>query len=76
MRQHSVKIISLNSPVLIGRFMTIFSRRRVEVTNYSFSKLNNGDGQFTIDFVSDDHMAMNIQKQLDKQLDIFETTLN
>ncbi len=76
MKQHSVKIVSQNSPVLIGKFISIFSRRRVEVTNFSFSKLNEEDGQFTIDFVSDDHMAQNVQKQLDKQIDVYEATLN
>lgn len=76
MKQHSVKILSQNSPVLIGRFMSVFSRRRIEVTNYFFSKVNEEDGLFTIEFISDDHMAQNIQKQLNKQIDIYETTLN
>lgn len=76
MKQHSVKILSQNSPVLIGKFMLIFSRRKIEVVNFSYSKVNEEDGLFTIDFLADEWMAENIQKQLDKQIDIYETTLN
>lgn len=76
MKQHSIKILSQNSPVLIGKFMLVFSRRKIEVVNFSYSKVNEEDGLFTIDFLSDEWMAENIQKQLDKQIDIYETTLN
>ncbi len=76
MKQHSIKILSQNSPVLIGKFMLIFSRRKIEVVNFSYSKVNEEDGLFTIDFLADEWMAENIQKQLDKVIDIYETTLN
>lgn len=76
MKQHSIQILSQNSPVLIGKFMLIFSRRKIEVVNYTFSKVNDQDGLFTIDFISEQWMAENIQKQLDKIIDIYETTLN
>lgn len=76
MKQHSIKILSQNSPVLIGKFMLIFSRRKIDVVNFSYSKVNEEDGLFTIDFLADEWMAENIQKQLDKQIDIYETTLN
>lgn len=76
MKQHSIKILSQNSPVLIGKFMLIFSRRKIEVVNFTYSKVNEEDGLFTIDFLSDEWMAENIQKQLDKVIDIYETTLN
>lgn len=44
--------------------------------NFTYSKVNEEDGLFTIDFLSDEWMAENIQKQLDKVIDIYETTLN
>lgn len=75
MRQHSIRFISQNSPVLIGRFMLIFSRRKIEVTDFSFRKLNEEDGEFKIDFISDDWMAENIEKQLNRQIDIYEAVL-
>lgn len=75
MKQYSVEILSQNSPVLIGQFMLVFSRRKIDVTNFAFSKVNEEDGIFTIDFIADTWMAENIQKQLNKQIDIYETTL-
>ncbi|HZH68389.1 MAG TPA: hypothetical protein VFD65_04240 [Chitinophagales bacterium] len=75
MKQYSVEILSQNSPVLIGKFMLVFSRRKINVTNYTFSKVNEEDGLFTIDFIAEQWMAENIQKQLNKQIDIYETTL-
>lgn len=75
MKQHSVIILSQNSPVLIGKFMLIFSRRKIEVTNFSYSKLNEEDGNFTIEFMADEWMAENIQKQLNRQIDVYETSL-
>jgi acetolactate synthase regulatory subunit len=50
MKQYSVKILSQNSPVLIGRFMLIFSRRKIEVTNFSYTKMNEEEGNFSIEF--------------------------
>ncbi|MCO5230830.1 MAG: hypothetical protein M9958_06705 [Chitinophagales bacterium] len=76
MKQQTVKILSKNSPVLIGRFMLIFSRKKIEVINYSFSKVNDEDGLFTIDFLANDWDAENVQKQLNKQIDIYEISLN
>ncbi|MCO5234175.1 MAG: hypothetical protein LC105_09090 [Chitinophagales bacterium] len=76
MKQQTVKILSKNSPVLIGRFMLIFSRKKIEVLNYSFSKVNDEDGLFTIDFLANDWDAENVQKQLNKQIDIYEISLN
>jgi hypothetical protein len=55
--------------------MLIFSRRKVDVTNFSFKKLNEEDGQIVIEFNSDDLMAQNLEKQLNKQIDIYEATL-
>jgi hypothetical protein len=75
MKQHSVRFISQNSPVLIGRFMLIFSRRKIEVTDFSFKKLNEEEGEFKIDFISEEWMAQNIEKQLNRQIDIYEAVL-
>jgi acetolactate synthase small subunit len=75
MKAHTVRFISLNSPVLIGRFMLLFSRRKIEVTNFSFKKLSEEEGEFSIEFLSDDWMAENIEKQLNKQIDIYEAFL-
>jgi acetolactate synthase small subunit len=55
--------------------MLIFSRRKIEVTDFSFRKLNDEDGEFRIDFISDDWMAENIEKQLNRQIDIYEAVL-
>jgi acetolactate synthase regulatory subunit len=75
MKQYSVKILSQNSPVLIGRFMLIFSRRKIEVTNFSYTKMNEEEGNFSIDFLADEWMAENIQKQLNRQIDVYETSM-
>lgn len=55
--------------------MLIFSRRKIEVTDFSFKKLNEEDGEFKIDFISDEWMAENIEKQLNRQIDIYEAVL-
>ena len=55
--------------------MLIFSRRKIEVTDFSFHKLNEEDGEFRIDFISDEWMAENIEKQLNRQIDIYEAVL-
>jgi acetolactate synthase small subunit len=75
MKQYSVKILSQNSPVLIGRFMLIFSRRKIEVTNFSYTKMNEEEGNFSIDFLAEEWMAENIQKQLNRQIDVYETSM-
>ena len=75
MKPFKIEFVSYNQPVLIGRFMLIFSRRRVEVTNFYFKKIDENDGLFTIEFNADDLMASNLFKQIQKQIDIFEAKL-
>ncbi len=75
MKAYKIVFISHNQPVLIGRFMLIFSRRRVDVTNFSFIKINDNDGEFTIEFNAEEWAAENILKQVQKQIDIFEAKL-
>ena len=75
MKQYSVTILSMNSPVLIGRFMLIFSRRKIEVINFSYTKLNEEEGNFSIEFLAEEWMAENIQKQLNRQIDVYETSM-
>lgn len=55
--------------------MLIFSRRKIEVTDFSYKKLNEEEGEFIIDFISDEWMAQNIEKQLNRQIDIYEAVL-
>lgn len=76
MKTHKIQFTSYNQPVLIGRFMLIFSRRRIEVTDFSFKKINEEDGEFTISFNAEQWAAENILKQINKQIDIFEAQLN
>jgi hypothetical protein len=47
----------------------------VEVTNFSFRKIDENDGEFTIEFSSEEWAAENILKQVQKQIDIFEAKL-
>lgn len=75
MKAYKIQFVSYNQPVLIGRFMLIFSRRRVEVTNFSFKKLNENDGEFIIEFNAEEWAAENLLKQVQKQIDIFEAKL-
>ncbi|HQV77451.1 MAG TPA: hypothetical protein PLJ42_03695 [Chitinophagales bacterium] len=75
MKPYKIQFISYNQPILIGRFMLIFSRRRVDVTNYSFKKINENDGEFTIEFNAETWAAENLLKQINKQIDIFEAQL-
>lgn len=75
MKNYKIEFISHNQPVLIGRFMLIFSRRRVDVTNFSFQKVNENDGKFTIEFNAEEWDAQNLLKQVQKQIDIFEAEL-
>jgi hypothetical protein len=55
--------------------MLIFSRRRVDVTDFGFKKINENDGEFTIEFNAEEWAAENILKQVQKQIDIFEAKL-
>jgi len=55
--------------------MLIFSRRRVDVTNFSFKKIDDNDGEFTIEFNAEEWAADNLLKQIQKQIDIFEAKL-
>lgn len=75
MKAHKIQFISYNQPILIGRFMLIFSRRRVDVTNFYFRKIDENDGEFTIEFNAEQWAAENLLKQINKQIDIFEATL-
>ncbi len=75
MKTHKIEFVSHNQPVLIGRFMLIFSRRRVDVTNFSFKKIDDNDGLFTIEFNAEEWAAENLLKQINKQIDIFEAKL-
>lgn len=70
-----IEFTSFNQPVLIGRFMLIFSRRRVEVTDFHYQKLSDTEGKFTIEFHADEWAAQNLLKQVQKQIDIFEAEL-
>lgn len=75
MKPYKLQILSYNQPVLIGRFMLVFSRRRIDVTNFSFTKIKEEEGQFTIEFNAEEWAAENLLKQINKQIDIFETKL-
>lgn len=75
MKPYKIQFVSYNQPVLIGRFMLIFSRRRVDVTDFSYKKLSDTEGQFTIEFNSEEWAAENLLKQIQKQIDIFEAKL-
>lgn len=75
MKAFKLVFVSYNRPVLIGRFMLIFSRRRVDVTNFGFQPLNENDGQFTIEFNAEQWAAENLLKQVSKQIDVFEAKL-
>lgn len=75
MKSYKIIFISHNQPILIGRFMLIFSRRRIKVTNYFFNKINDEDGEFSILFDAEEWAAQNLLKQIQKQIDIFEASL-
>lgn len=75
MKKYKVEFVSYNQPVMIGRFMLIFSRRRIDVTNFSFQKIDENDGKFTIEFNAEEWDAQNILKQVQKQIDVFEAEL-
>lgn len=75
MKAYKIEFLSYNQPVLIGRFMLIFSRRRVDVTDFSYKKINDTDGLFTIEFNAEEWAAENLLKQINKQIDIFEAKL-
>jgi hypothetical protein len=70
-----IEFVSFNQPVLIGRFMLIFSRRRVDVTDFHYEQINETDGKFTIEFNSEEWAAQNVLKQVRRQIDIFEAIL-
>lgn len=75
MKSYKIIFISHNQPILIGRFMLIFSRRRIKVTNYFFNKINDEDGEFSILFDAEEWAAQNLLKQIQKQIDIFDASL-
>jgi len=74
-KAYKIQFTSYNQPVLIGRFMLIFSRRRVDVTNFFFNKIDENDGQFIIEFNAEDWAAEKLLKQVAKQIDVFEAQL-
>jgi len=74
-KSYKIEFISYSQPVLIGRFMLIFSRRRVDVTDFSYKKINEQEGLFVISFNSEQWAAQNLLKQINKQIDIFEANL-
>lgn len=75
MQKYKLEILSYNQPVLIGRFMLIFSRRRVDVTDFHYKNISDTDGLFTIEFNSEEWAAQNLEKQCNKNIDIFEAKL-
>ena len=75
MKPYKIVFISHNQPVLIGRYMLIFSRRRIDVTNFFFSKIDEKEGQLIIEFNAEEWAAENLLKQVQKQIDIFEAKL-
>ncbi|MBX7224685.1 MAG: hypothetical protein K1X55_01515 [Chitinophagales bacterium] len=75
MQKYKLEILSYNQPVLIGGFMLIFSRRRVDVTDFYYKNINDTDGLFTIEFNSEEWAAQNLEKQCNKHIDIFEAKL-
>lgn len=75
MKKYKIEFISLNQPVLIGRFMLIFSRRRIDVTDFSFTKINDDEGKFVIEFNADEWQAENLVKQVQRQIDVYESKL-
>ena len=74
-KHYKIEFLSHNQPVMIGRFMLVFSRRRIDVTNFSFKKIDEDDGLFTIEFNAEEWAAENLLKQMNKQIDIFEAKL-
>lgn len=55
--------------------MLIFSRRRVDVTNFAYKKITENEGEFIIEFNAEQWAAENLLKQINKQIDIFEAKL-
>ncbi len=72
---YTLSFIALNQPILIGRFMLIFSRRRIDVTDFGFKKLSEEKGEFYISFHTNEWTAQNLQKQINKQIDVYTATL-
>jgi hypothetical protein len=75
MKAYKIEFVSHNQPVLIGRFMLIFSRRRVDVTDFGYKKLSDTEGQFSVEFNAEQWAAENLLKQVQKQIDIIEAKL-
>ena len=75
MKPFKLQILSYNQPVLIGRFMLLFSRRRIALTHFSSTKIKEEEGQCIIEFNAEEWAAENLLKQINKQIDIFETKL-
>lgn len=75
-KRYQVVLITPDDPSLIGRFMLIFTRRRIDVTDFAYSKTGEGQGEMTIDFEAEEWTAENICKQLAKQIDILQASLH
>jgi len=74
-QSYTLVFVALNQPILIGRFMLIFSRRRIDVTDFGFRKLNEEQGEFYITFNAQEWTAQNLQKQINKQIDVYYSSL-
>lgn len=72
---YTLVFVALNQPILIGRFMLIFSRRRIEVTDFGFRKISEQQGEFFVSFTASEWMAQNLQKQINKLIDVYSATL-
>jgi acetolactate synthase regulatory subunit len=72
---YTLVFVALNQPILIGRFMLIFSRRRIDVTDFGFRKISEQQGEFFVSFTSSEWMAQNLQKQINKLIDVYSVTL-
>lgn len=74
-RRYQVALTTPDNPSLIGRYMLVFTRRRITVTDFSYSKTGEDRGEMTIDFEADEWTAENVCKQLGKQIDILQASL-
>jgi hypothetical protein len=74
--KYQVVLLTPDDPSLIGRFMLVFTRRRIVVTDFAYSKTGEGQGEMTIDFEAEVWTAENVCKQLAKQIDIRQADLH
>jgi acetolactate synthase regulatory subunit len=74
-KKYQVILITPDNPSLIGRYMLVFTRRRIHVSDFAYSQTGEGQGEMTIDFEADEWTAENVRKQLAKQIDILQASL-